>query len=722
VVALAERGNARHEATVAQAQRLGALALAENDLDRSLLLARQGAALDDSAQTRGNLLAALLKSPAVIGVVGGDGDHLLTLDLSPDGRTLAVVGGDGTTTFLDTPTRRPTGPAYTVPGQGDDPTVRWNHVRFSPDGARIAVGWREPVILDARTRRVLVRLRVGPGRWIHTLRFSSDGRSVFAAYWSGSCPRSRSVCAWRPRTSLRRFDAATGQPRGREQHIGGPTTHPITLMVAGHGGQVVTTSRDRTVIRDARTLRPVRGLTAGAAQAALSPNDRTLLLGGGDGSVRFLDLVTGRVATASGRHEGEILQAAFSADGRTAVTAGADGRVIVWDVARAAAAETLEGHTGHINGLAISRDGSTLYTASWEGSVVISDLSGARRLGHRFRTGPDDKQPFLPRSALTSDGRVLAVGHADGTVTLIDSRTLERSAPLRVIAKDPVTRLGFMSGMNFVPGTRLLAVGGGAGFLALIDVRRGKLVARLRGHDGTVFRPSFSADGHVMATASYDGTVRLWRMPSGRPLGPPLSEPPDVADVSLSPDGRTLAIATSGADPQGIDIVDVATRRSRGLPGAETAYYDFVRFTPDGRFLVTGSGKGSVRLWSTDTWKPVGRGLGGHGGSVLSESTSPDGSTLATGSPDGTIRLWDVASQQPLGAPLPGIPNRSVVPLFTPDGAYLFAVSNAGHAYRWDMRWSSLVRQACAVASRQLTRAEWEAALPGRDYAPACTR
>ena len=88
VVALNERGTARQEALAAAAQRLGAQALVEDDLDRSLLLARQGMALQDSVQTRSNLLAALLKSPAAIAVVRGDGDRLISLDLSPDGGTL----------------------------------------------------------------------------------------------------------------------------------------------------------------------------------------------------------------------------------------------------------------------------------------------------------------------------------------------------------------------------------------------------------------------------------------------------------------------------------------------------------------------------------------------------------------------------------------------------------------------------------------------------------
>ena len=116
LVALDQRGNARDEALAAAAQRLGAQALAEDDLDRSLLLARQGVALDDSVQTRGNLLAALLKSPAAIGVLRGDGDRLIGLDLSPDDRTLAFIDNDGTLSFVDTRTRRPRGRPRPVSG------------------------------------------------------------------------------------------------------------------------------------------------------------------------------------------------------------------------------------------------------------------------------------------------------------------------------------------------------------------------------------------------------------------------------------------------------------------------------------------------------------------------------------------------------------------------------------------------------------------------------
>ena len=99
---------------------------------------------------------------------------------------------------------------------------------------------------------------------------------------------------------------------------------------------------------------------------------------------------------------------------------------------------------------------------------------------------------------------------------------------------------------------------------------------------------------------------------------------------------------------------------------------------------------------------------------------SPNSRTLATGNADGTVSLWDVKSRQAFGTPLPGGPHSTAVPLFTRDGTHLIAAHDNGHAHRWDIRPQSLARQACKIAGRSLTRAEWQEFLPGRPYRPAC--
>jgi WD40 repeat protein len=68
----------------------------------------------------------------------------------------------------------------------------------------------------------------------------------------------------------------------------------------------------------------------------------------------------------------------------------------------------------------------------------------------------------------------------------------------------------------------------------------------LTGHTGPVFSVAFSPDGHLLATASGDGTVRLWNTLTRRPVGEPLAGHTDrIQSVAFSPDGHFIASAGS---------------------------------------------------------------------------------------------------------------------------------------------------------------------------------
>ena len=135
IFAVVQRSEARDAETAQFVQRLGAQALVEEDLDLSLLLARQAVAIDDSPQTRGYLLAALRRRPAAIGIMDGHGDVLRGIAVSPDGKTLAVEAGRGGILFFD---------ARTYAQIGDSlPVTRLRQpgsLAYSPDGRTLAVG------------------------------------------------------------------------------------------------------------------------------------------------------------------------------------------------------------------------------------------------------------------------------------------------------------------------------------------------------------------------------------------------------------------------------------------------------------------------------------------------------------------------------------------------------------------------------------------------------
>jgi WD40 repeat protein len=544
---------------------------------------------------------------------------------------------------------------------------------------------------------------------------------------------------------MMRFDVRTGRRRGAPvpfEHPGRFTIDPFQLwprspvMFKTDGRQLVVGGEDGVTVRDAATLSVLKRFPEASKASirtvptayALSGDDRTVAIGGEDGSLRLLDLTTGKLQTASGRHHAAVNEARFTPDRRTLVTTSEDGDVILWDVRQAAAAETLSGHARSVFSPQIADNGKTLYTASLDGTVLIWDLVGRRRLGQRFPVGPGTDES--PRYALSSDGRLLAHGQADGAIGLVDMRTLTPRRAFPVVTGSGVDGPGAVEGIAFVPGSHLLVVGGTYGSLALVDADRGQVVKQLPGHPAQyrtrgavtgnpIWTPGMSADGSLLATASKDGTIRLWSLPDGRARGAPLRFPYGAADAQLSPNGRWLSVVALNRDvvQDRLEIWDVRRRqRVKTLRPAGGA--GFGRFSPDGRFLAVSDLAGRVQVFATATWKPVTPSFAG--GRAAWAAFTRNGRTLATGNTDGTVRLWDVASGQALGAPLPGIPNVQVVPIFTPDDTHLIAAYQNGRAYRWDIRPASLVRQACKVAGRRLTRAEWDEFLPGRDYAPAC--
>ena len=253
-----------------------------------------------------------------------------------------------------------------------------------------------------------------------------------------------------------------------------------------------------------------------------------------------------------------------------------------------------------------------------------------------------------------------------------------------------------------------------AGALGFWTVPGGRRLGALQPAGGAADVVTFSPDGRWLTIGGEDNVLRLWDARRRVQIG---TVERGVADVSFSPDAKTLAVTLREENfDGGLEILAVPSleviRTVSAPPGTVG------RFSRDGTAFVFGDHQGRVWIYDTRTWRAVGSPLRVHG-AVVGADVSPDGRLLATTSLDGTARLWDLGSRRAVGGPLPSGAGDAVGAAFSADGSRLIVAHDRG-GYVWDVRRSAWDRHACDVAGRRLTRSEWEDALPDRDYAPAC--
>jgi WD40 repeat protein/DNA-binding SARP family transcriptional activator len=712
--ALRARGTARNQAQAAVAQRLGAQALVEPRLDRSLLLAREGVALDDSAATQSNLLAALLRAPAALAVLHGTGARVLDDALTADGRILAVRSDDGGVTFFNTSTLRPSGPRFAGTGQISYFGAIVRPVRalaFSPDSSTIAVGEStgsnaELFLVDMPTHRVRATV-TSTNAVTADVAYSPNGRTlVTGEAVSGRFSPPAEVLVRRRPTDGSAVRRSRPIPGGR------------LIGFARHGRQLLVTSGERkSLLLDARTF-AVLGELPFSGAAALAPGGDEAAFGQDDGSVVLVDLRSGMRRPMSRRASGAVIGLAFSHGGRVLATTSSDGSVAIWDVPTANLREIFHGHVADAVGPAFSPDGATLYTGSSDGSAIVWDVQGNRRLAQPFRFAPkplpgEGLQPAVKDAstalAVSPDGRFFATSPDPDTVTLWRAATQTIVGRLRERGIGPIALAWSHDG-------RLLAASGSKPTAVVWDVRTQRVVRVIGATRGAADGVAFSPNGRLLATAGVNGLLDVYDLRSGRRVASEALKG-TLQDLDFSPDGKLLAAAGLVGD---ISIWDVGRRvLLRTIHHGDGMFT--LRFSPDGTQLATGDVSGNVDFWDPSTGRASGSALGGQNGAVISVSFSPDGMKLSTTSTDGNVRLWDLRSRKLIGSPLSGSQTGGWG-MFFADGRRVVTVFSSGAGVIWTVDPSGWKRQACRVAHRDLTRAEWHDFLPQTPYRRTCAR
>jgi cytochrome c len=310
-------------------------------------------------------------------------------------------------------------------------------------------------------------------------------------------------------------------------------------------------------------------------------------------------------------------------------------------------------HGGPVRALAVAADGS-LASAGFDQAMILWEADGRRpRAVVRWHGGAVNALAALPGGGFASSGE-------EGRIALWPSAPGPRPQHVLEGHGGPVAALAVRGGV--------LASASWDGTARVWNLDGG-LVRVLEGHQGNVNAVAFRADG-MLATAGFDGTLRIWPDQGvpvtlaefGLPLNALAALPGGVLAVGGA-DGMLRLVAPDGT----VRAVRAGARPVVALAAA-----------PDGRHLAVAGLGGSVTLWEAASLRLV-HTLEGPGLPVWSVAYAPDGASLWTGGTDRRVRRWDAATGRPLD-PAEAAPRDPIPDSLHPHGARVFRACGACHA------------------------------------------
>lgn len=327
-----------------------------------------------------------------------------------------------------------------------------------------------------------------------------------------------------------------------------------------------------------------------------------------------------RLRKTLSEHTGCVECVAFSPNGKTLVSGGLDGTLRFWNVATWKNTATFR--PGDAICISFRPGGKAIalgtVAAGWMygqneptfNTVTVLDAVTGKAIATVNRNEFRERNPCV---AFSPDGKTLAYGHG-GEIRLWDTAsrktTVASVAKVRRVAMPPGYRPGIDS-VAFSPDGRTLAAGGSRGWIGLWDVVTRKNTVTLAedfNDIGQVVCLAFRPDSKVLASAGYlDKKIKLWDLATKKNI---VTLHWDhglcVESIAFSPDGRTLVGAGSG-DKQ-IRLWNVATRKIVAAVNHGRGFgVSSVAFGPDGKILASAGDDKTIKIWEVKPAKEANR-------------------------------------------------------------------------------------------------------------------
>lgn len=402
-----------------------------------------------------------------------------------------------------------------------------------------------------------------------------------------------------------------------------------------------------------------------------------------DGAVYLWDSTTGQNITELKRngdhaHEDGVNAIAFSADGKLLVTASSDKTVRLWNIASRSEIIAPIEHDDRVVDVAFSPDDMKLATASLDGTVGIWKVNDGKAVNEMWPINPSKNFGEITAVAFSPDSKYLATASHDHVARRWEIDSGE--ADTIMIHENIVTTVVFSPDGNSIATASL------DGTSQIWDITRNRPFTPMS-HEERIEAVAFSNSGYL-ATASKDGTVRIWKHANGEQVAElPLHSGP-VTAIAFSPDQMNKYLATVSNNK----IVSVWTEWSNQSHQIEQriepeGYVNSIAFSSDGRYIAIATLEGKVQVW--DVWDRNKRSPFKelkHEGPVTAVVFSSKSQNLATASRDNTAKVWrhwkkirsDSAKSLPHDAFVEDV-------AFSRDSKYLATAGRNGLVHVWDL-------------------------------------
>jgi WD40 repeat protein len=360
--------------------------------------------------------------------------------------------------------------------------------------------------------------------------------------------------------------------------------------------------------------------------SAFSPDDRLLATASVNGPVRIWNVARGLLFTTIGGQRDLVEHLEFSpADGNVLLTASHDGTARLWDVDGILTTNLL--HDNPPTFAVFSPDNVHLLTGGGDSAVHLWDTVTGRKLADL------DTQRIVNSATFSPDGSRIATANLAGRIRVWDVASRSEIAQLK-------SRGGLLH-IQFSPKGDLLAASSGLGTAQLWDVASGAEAAVIQTSATLSQQVIFSKDGDVLLAVGSDNQAHLLRT-DGTEVRAFVGHNSGITAATFSPDGQLVATASFDHTARIWSTKDGSSIAT--LKGHGDELVAAVAFSPDARSLLTASRDGTVRIWTVPDGKEKVV-LKGRAGGGISAQFSPNGRyVLTASSQDRAVRLWSAQS------------------------------------------------------------------------------